>query len=195
LFIADYDCIEISNLSRQFLYTINDIGQKKTETIANYFCRRGLGYVKPITERITLNNVNQLLERAGKKIDIVTGLPLPTNKSTLDLYKTILDTGTPILSIGEHDVGPLFFCYEDVLNFLDYLQDSFILQKQHNERRNSQIITDRHPSYLPEISIVCSIGADEIIRYISGYAPIRTYKSSFGLETISYKTKYVTMSK
>ena len=43
---------------------------------------------------------------------------------------------------------------------------------------------------MPEIEIMASICVDEIIRYISKYAKVRTIGGYYGLNPITYEVKY-----
>ena len=68
--IIDGDNLEISNLHRQNLYSFHDVGKNKArlaeEVIRKYnpFIR-----VQPLDERVSLNNVEEILEGAGIVLD------------------------------------------------------------------------------------------------------------------------------
>jgi molybdopterin/thiamine biosynthesis adenylyltransferase len=66
--VVDRDIVELSNLQRQLIYSINDIGKPKAEVVAEKLKQRNSEIeVEPLTLSITLKNINDIL----KDIDVV----------------------------------------------------------------------------------------------------------------------------
>ena len=189
IYIADYDCIEISNLSRQYLYTPVDIGKLKVDVIATKINDRKLGKIIPINAKITYKNIEPIIKNNIEALDIITGLPFTAYASN-KLYQKILELNIPLMCVGEHDVGPLLKSIDDLSSFPNMLYRLFEMQKLYIESRTAKTITGQHPSYLPEISIAASISADEIIRYLSNYAPMRTTKGFYSIDPIKYEVRF-----
>ena len=73
LVLIDGDKIERSNLNRQFLFTINDIGKYKSEVIADALKLRNPNLdIEVYTEFISTNNINNILE--GKDTNSMFGI-------------------------------------------------------------------------------------------------------------------------
>lgn len=182
--VVDFDIIEPSNLARQFLYYPTDLGKFKTEILAERLNLRGMGKVVPRNIQLSRDNVGAYLDEFDGKFDMVTGVAFPAIEEEMEFFKVILDRKIPILCLGEHYAGPIF---EDILEaeeFMNLTYDRFDLQRAHDRRRDTAA-EDRHPSYAPEIGVVCSIAADAIVRYISGYAPNLMKSASFCLDPVT----------
>ncbi|HFI0114579.1 TPA: ThiF family adenylyltransferase [Streptococcus suis] len=189
IYICDDDIVSESNLGRQFQYGMEDLTQKKVNVLAKKLNNRGLGIVIPIDIRINRDNINKIIETYLSNVSLITGLPIPLSKSTRQLYERILLTGRKILCVGEHDVGPLLSSVSDIDLFFENYYTMYYLSNEHLDKRTNISTQDFHPSYLPEISIVTSIAADEIIRYITGYAKLRTDNYCFSLLPINYSIR------
>lgn len=188
IIVVDFDIIEYGNLARQCFYDVDDVGQKKVDVLASKVNRIGLGKVIPIFEKMGINNIGKIIKKYN--VDLVTGLTLPTSDYMKNLYYEIFKYKIPIVSIGEHDVGPLFINKDQVKKFNDSLYKNFSIQQVHEDKGKLNFSIIRHPSYLPEIGIMTAVCADEIIKYISGYTNTSLLDGCFGLEPHNHMIKY-----
>lgn len=191
IFVADYDTIENSNLSRQFLYSPDDIGQYKCFTLAEKINKRELGNVIPINERINPENVGAFLLQ--NKIELVTGITNSSMPERNVLIRTILEMGIPVLSVSEHFVGPFFYSLEDLNRFIRYQNDKFVLHKKYLEKRDVQKITNRHPSMITGLSMVSAICASDILNYFSKVSPCKLNNTVYSLEQESLTFRVYTI--
>ena len=183
---VDFDLVELHNLARQSLYTHEDIGAYKVEVLARRLRQRDLCNIMPIAQRLSLDNVDEVVEQNGT-IHIATGFPLPFLSETTRVIERILEHEIPFLCIGEHDVGPLLCQSSDIKNYRKKLHERFMLQRLWEEGRVLRTRLGQHPSYAPDISIVCGIAADEIVRCLTEYAPVRTRSGVFSLSPIKHE--------
>lgn len=179
-YVADYDEIENSNLSRQFLYTPQDIGENKSIILADQINKRELGKVIPINKRINPSNVIDVIKE--NKIELVTGITNSSMPERNELVKVILKENIPVLSISEHYVGPLLSSLDEYNRFIDYQNKNFVLQKKYLEKRELQKITNRHPSMITGLSMVSAICASDILNYFSKVVPCKLENTVYSLE-------------
>lgn len=194
LYCVDYDRIETHNLARQSLYTPADIGAYKVEILARRLNQRELSKIIPIICRLTVDNVNKVIKQCGS-VHIATGFPIPTLPEANALIGKILEHGIPFLCVGEHDVGPLLFTASDIDVYRKQLHEQFLIQKLWERGRGLRARLGLHPSYAPSIAIVNAIAADEIVRYLTGYAPIRTREGIFSLNPITSEVRLYSVRK
>lgn len=192
LYVVDGDVIEEDNLARQYLYNKNDIGRKKVDVIAERLNQRGLGKTVPIDYFLKKGEFHELLKMVPERIDLITGFPTPNSNYFFELNSEILACGIPIMSIGEHDIGPLFIAERQMVEFSEDCEKRFELHNVYNKKRNRQYIEDWHPSYLPEIDMVVAVCVDEIIRYITGYCKPKTIYGYYGIEPTMRRLNYYT---
>ena len=62
---------------------------------------------------------------------------------------------------------------------------SLELHKQWENNREKRRVLDFHPSFAPLIQKTVGLAAEEIIRFISGFGPVRTYNGRFSVDPIS----------
>ena len=68
--IADNDVVDLSNLQRQILFSVNDIGQKKALVASNRLNQiNPLIKINPIAERLTSLNAQQIIEKYSIIVD------------------------------------------------------------------------------------------------------------------------------
>lgn len=189
LYCVDYDKVVIHNLARQNLYTPDDIGAYKVEILAKRLNQRGLSKVIPFVKKIEADTVDEVLKQCGA-VHIVTGFPLPTSTGNdAALIRRILENGIPFLCVGEHDVGPLLFKSSEIDDYRKQFHERFLVQNLWENGRTLRNRLGLHPSYAPDIAIVCAIATDEIVRFLTGYAPMRTRDGVYSLSPITHEVK------
>lgn len=68
--VADSDLVELSNLQRQVLYDVDDIGKLKAECAISHLRKRNPGiYFSAIPERVTASNAQSIMEKYDVVID------------------------------------------------------------------------------------------------------------------------------
>ena len=189
IYVADYDRIEISNLSRQFLFTKQDIGKYKSFTLAECINKRGLGKVIPINERIDGSNISRIIH--DNNIQLVTGITNSAFNERNELIKSILKEEIPVLCASEHYVGPLLLNTEDFDRFVEFQKNKFVLHENYLEKREVQKVTNRHPSMITDLSMVSSICASDIMNYFSGVIPCRLINTVYSLNQVSLNFRLI----
>lgn len=185
IIIADEDRIERTNLSRQFLYTEDDVGKLKVQVLAKYLNKRGLGEVIPVAKMVSKSNFCDIVDDLPK-INLVAGLPFPASSSIADLYCYVINRGYEIYATGEHDAGPLFTNSTQVEVSKEFTLRSYPLTVLQDQRREQISAHDRHPSFLPEIMITTSLAASEIVKYFTGITKMNTDKRIYSLHSNNY---------
>src|SRR6266568_2920373 len=189
IFVIDYDRVEVHNLARQYPYTYNDVGQPKSEVLARRLGERGLSKIFPIVERLTPNNLGDILAKVGD-ITLSSGWPFPRTEAATSIIEGIIGLKIPFLCVGEHDVGPLLRSKSDIEKYSKWLSNRFRLNDTWYQTRMMRRSDARHPSYAPTLSISCALAADEIARYISGYAPARCGSGVFSIDPITSEVRF-----
>jgi hypothetical protein len=193
LIIVDSDTIEISNLSRQFLYNKDDVGLSKVTVLARKLNARGLGEVIPVNKMVSHSNIDNLL-REYPDIQAVTGTPFPFEKFIDEMYMRILNKNIPVFSIGEHDAGPMITTVEQLRIARDFLLRDYPLMKDMKKRREVHTVHVRHPSFLPELMITSALVTNEIIRYLIGLGGSRFESSMYSLSALTNEVRLVKIS-
>lgn len=191
---VDDDRVEARNLARQSLYSWKDIGQYKVDALANALNTRQLNSVVPVVARLQSETAEQIIREHGP-FDVATGLAFPSIEDRRDLVSKLFEMGVPFLCVGVHDVGPFLSDDSDVDFHTHWLEARFSLQGAWNRSRHLRQKLELHPSYAPELAIVAGIAADEIIRFLSGYAPPRTRHGVFALQPTTYEVGYVRVTR
>ncbi len=96
--------------------------------------------------------------------------------------ETLIDSGSVVVCVGEHDAGPILDRPADIEDYLTWATERFALYDTWREARRQRRDDLRHPSYAPTIAIACALAADEIVRVISGYGPTRTRRGVFSID-------------
>jgi hypothetical protein len=184
LYCVDFDRVAVTNLGRQDRYTLDDVGRHKAEVLAQRLNARQLNVVAPIVDRVSRASIGGILKDCDP-VDVVSGIPLPNSEQAEQLVEYILDQGIPCLCVGEHDVGPFLRRSEDILTCRRQLATLYELHTVWERTRSARVLLEMHPSYAPDIAMTTAIAADEIVRYISGYAEVRGREGMFSLDPIS----------
>ncbi len=118
LTVADFDTIELSNTSRQILYTEADLGRTKLEVAVQELSRRApAASINAIDIEVTdVDSMKRLLDQAIEKSGHIDLLVLcadqPRGKIAYIVDQACSESMTPVLMCGPHDfswasVGPL----------------------------------------------------------------------------------------
>ncbi|MDO5716484.1 MAG: ThiF family adenylyltransferase, partial [Tissierellia bacterium] len=100
IYLIDDDIIEESNLARQFLFSKSEIGRKKVEIISDKLNKRGLGTVVPIDNKISIHNIEDLIEMMPN-VEIITGVPTPHSKNDYILLREMIKYGKAVICSDE----------------------------------------------------------------------------------------------
>lgn len=129
LVLIDGDKIERSNLNRQFLFTINDIGKYKSEVIADALKLRNPNLdIEVYTEFISTNNINNILE--GKDTNSMFGILSGDDDTAVSISsKYFLTNNVPFVNIGYLNdiavISPLLFLTKLlVLSVMEHFQST-----------------------------------------------------------------------
>jgi hypothetical protein len=191
IYIADYDTVEMSNLSRQFLYRNCDIGKSKSRVLCHRINERGLTKAVSIDEFLSAANISEVLDRIAP-IDLVLGMPFPDHPEKVEELLRILSI-SPYLCTDEHSAGPLLLNISSHQAWTDYLEKRYSIHNLWNRQRNSRTNLDTHPSYAPTIGIAASIATDITVRYLTNYAGKNYMNSTWSIDPIGLNVKKVVL--
>lgn len=184
---VDFDRIELSNLSRQILYSENDIGKLKID-VAN---EKSKGINPHITYDF-LNHKISNVEDAIKTIqdvDIaIVAADIPRGKIWQIFSEACFKTNTPILFLGSAQTwiccGPLIMpgvtpCY-----------DCSAPEAVSGDHPVAQFLRDRYTTTLidPYNSIGASLGVLETVKYITNFQECRVIGKRLLVDLGTYET-------
>lgn len=165
--LVDPECVEPSNLNRQYPYTRHDVGKLKIHALANYILS-----IQP-TAQITaiaheISSLSDLNQRLPKSDLLICGIDRPaiTIKQTVTLYAQQHDSDIIFCGAGYETVsiGPLLTTRTAKIN---YIND---LSKRTQNMRLADLTTS--PGSLGPInSCATSILAALIIQHYASHAP------------------------
>lgn len=169
--LVDHDHIELSNLTRQILFTERDIGRNKVDVAKealvsrNQKCR-----VIPINSRITSpDDVQKTIEGADL---VVLSADSPAGiHGWVD--EACQNQKIPYVNVGYIDdcgvIGPFTIPGEtpclSCLNETEFFLPP--IMKEVNQRKQA-------PSYGPLNALISSVACIEIMKYLGGYSPLTT---------------------
>ena len=189
--LIDFDVVELSNLTRQVLYTEADLGAAKTSVAARTLsARNSQTIVTPI--ELQVSGVEDLREHLENVDFVIVSADRPAKIHDW-IDEICIERGIPYLNLGYRDgsgvVGPLTVasetsCYQCFKN-------------DHKEKENEVIRSFearyQAPSFGPLNSMVSSIGVMEVIKHISGIGHCRSIGVELEVNPISleiFETKY-----
>lgn len=181
--IIDKDTIEISNLSRQYLYTVADVGHRKVDVVAERLNQCGLGTVVPIFDWISKDNICDYIKKYN--IDIVTGINVTDVVATMETLECAVCNGTPVLCVNEHSVGPFIFSQNDLNRTKNFL-NRFELRQEYLNKRTVVKKREMHPSMVTDLSMVGALCADEILRFLTGISDLRLKDHAYGMDPVNF---------
>lgn len=182
--VADDDVIEVSNLSRQFLYSFDDVGKSKVEVISNKLNQRKLSEIIPVKERINSDNIEEIIRNYD--IKLITGIDLSDSPERMDLIYKIGDLNVPLVCVSEHSVGPLVESKLDFVKFENFVSKRFTLQQDYLKKRSIKKRREMHPSIITDLSMVAALCAEDIYRYLSNLSKPRLLGNVYSLNPIKF---------
>jgi len=197
LIITDGDIIELSNLTRQYLYTEKDIGRLKVDV-----AKERLNAINSdvIIDKIPLYFSDiSLVEMVGKNSDFIflsADKPYSVHQW---LNNACIKHNIPYSNAGYIEghgvVGPLFVpnitaCYECYKDKGDFYKASDENLYQIELNKNYQA-----PAYGPLNAIISAIQSNEIIRYLTGNKKIATFGNRLVVDSRSYEVFFEEFSK
>ncbi|MDF2648820.1 MAG: hypothetical protein K0Q73_4625 [Paenibacillus sp.] len=176
---VDHDRVELNNLNRQILFTEDDIGKHKTDVIRER--------LQAMNRDIDVQVVNRQIDSAHSVKDIIKDVDVvvcvidtPPVQASRYVNSACIQYRKPVFHAGlRHGSG---FMYR-VVPFETGCTDCLCMQ---SIRRNSKVFDtiksiangelDSHlflnPSFAPNVSLLTSVLASEIAKYITKYSPM-----------------------
>ena len=184
LTIIDDDQVEESNLIRQTLFSYADIGRPKVEAATDAL-KRINPFITISALMTTVKTDGFLAETVHDSDIVVSTIDRPVRSAREMVNRLCVSTGTSFIFAGfsEHVgiTGPLVVpgetaCYQCILEQIGEVDDITM-----NADR-------KIPSYGPLCLSIGAITSDEVIRYVSGYAPCSLMGTSLMLDMATYTT-------
>lgn len=174
---VDFDIVDKSNLDRQILYKMNDIGKLKVEAAAE-----SLSNINSISKFVPLN---KKIEKPQDLLPIIENADLVLNpfsyyrKSVVQTYPGVAiaeacnELKVPLLSLGGNIIGPLTInsssaCY---MCAVEFLQQTMGID---HHKRNFKAAKR---AFAPILANTCSIAAFEASCFLGGFRKPRTINS------------------
>ncbi len=178
--IVDHDVVETSNLHRQIVYTIHDLGYPKVEVAKkrleamNPNCK-----VEPLSVFVSPNNVKEIIEGVDLVIDALDNF-----STRFIINKACVQRNIPYV------FGGVLSTIGNASTFIPHDDDSPCLECIFSKVRDEEIETTAtvgiHPSI---IGIISCIQISEAVRILTGKKPLLKGKLLFGdLETLDFQT-------
>ncbi len=188
--LVDNDEIELSNLTRQFLFCESDIGKKKIDVLE-----------RELKKRNQLTNIIKCLLNINSKEDFYEIKP------KIDLFVLSADTPSeiinwmnwyavneqiPYINIGYINdisvVGPFFIpgktsCFECAQVIPDHLD----LDAPYTYECNKINSNYRAPTFPPVNGTSASVAMNDILRYLGGYGKILSVNKRIGIHSLETK--------
>ncbi|WP_409340561.1 HesA/MoeB/ThiF family protein [Paenibacillus sp. MBLB4367] len=176
---VDHDRVELNNLNRQILFTEDDIGKRKTDVIRER--------LQAMNRDIDVQVVNRQIDSAHSVKDIIKDadvvvcvIDTPPVQASRYVNAACLHYRKPVFHAGlRHGSG---FMYR-VVPFETGCTDCLCMQ---SIRRNSKVFDTiksiasgeldsrsfMNPSFAPNVSLLTSVLASEIAKYLTNYSPV-----------------------
>ncbi|MDU2002787.1 ThiF family adenylyltransferase [Streptococcus salivarius] len=182
--VADDDIIEISNLSRQFLYSFEDVGKSKVEVISSKLNKRKLSEIIPFNEKVKDDNVGEIIRKYD--INLITGIDISESSERMQLIDKIADLKIPLVCVSEHSVGPLVENKIEFYKFKKFVSMKFPLQEDYLKKRSIKKKREMHPSIITDLSMVAALCVEDIYRYLSKLSKPRLLGNVYSLNPITF---------
>jgi molybdopterin-synthase adenylyltransferase len=196
LHLYDPDRVEERNMSRQILYTLDDVGGAKAEVAAGRL--RRIGRVQEVTaSKLRIASADDLAP-AIRGCDLVlsewswaSGEPGPRNPGPA-ILEACARTGTPVLSYSGSIVGPLTIPGETACPRCAAHTDVEGLRPQ---REFKPFVRMGVPSVAPRLGLTASVVAWEAMLFLSGAARPTTLDALIHLNPFSWTLKKVPLER
>jgi molybdopterin/thiamine biosynthesis adenylyltransferase len=199
--LIDFDSIELSNLTRQILYTEKDIGRLKAE-VAGERLRERNSQTKISTVHLQLKGTAQL-RRALKNIDfVIISADRPARIHDW-VDEVCIGEGISYLNVGYRDgvgvVGPLTkpgetSCYQchKPKDSKDSSNKALLGQPTRSQSECGSILTrfdERYqaPSFGPLNALVSSIAANEVIKYLARLGEVKSHGTELEIDPMTFE--------
>ncbi len=166
---VDFDVVDASNLDRQILYKMSDVGRLKVEAAAE-----NLAGINKVSSFIP---INKKIEKTQDLVPIIENVDLVLNpfsyyrKNVVQIYPGVsiaeacASVKVPLLSLGGNIVGPLTVnsssaCY---MCAVEYLQQTMGID---HHKRNMKAAKR---AFAPILANTCSIAAFEAACFLGGF--------------------------
>lgn len=198
LTLIDYDHIELSNTSRQMLYTENDIGKQKLEV-----AHQKLSLVNPTTEIVTINKritKSVDLEMHLNKVDIlILCADTPRGKIVYIVDEACQNKNCPFIlgfpSFNQITCGPLIIpnktrSYAEIFPNIMEIEKTNI---SNDEREKTDWINAGLVATIidPYNAIAGKLVVLEVIKFLTEFSPCQLIDRVFNFDTTTF-TSYIT---
>lgn len=172
--IVDYDTVEMSNLNRQTLFRVSDIGRKKTDVAAEY-CRDFAPDVDLDVVNLYVESADQIAHLARNADALLCAIDEPRFVAQRRANAAAVQLGIPlVVMLTQHTSGRFFSVVPGLSGCLDCLHifdelstDGFLRQFKALMAPARDAMT---AAIAPHIQRLTSFGVDEIIRLLTNYA-------------------------
>lgn len=180
--LVDCDVIELSNIQRQILYKPQDVGHTKVE-----IAKRELQRINPNAHveiiHCDFSKLENYSELENASIAIST-VDKPMRRIRIEVNQIFNALNVPYIFSGfsEYvaDIGPLVVpgktaCWNCVLSKIGTPSSSL---------KNVEVT----PSFGPICMLAGSITAMEVVKYVCGYAEVKSLGSTISVDTLNYQS-------
>ena len=199
--LIDFDTIELSNLTRQILYTEKDLGKLKAEVAAERLKERN-SQTKISTVHLQLNGTAQL-KKALKDIDFVV-VSADRPAQIHDWVDEVCIAGEiPYLNVGYRDgvgvVGPMTVtgessCYQchKPKSAAGSPKEATLGVATDTKSVCDEVLAHfdgryQAPSFGPLNALVSSIAAMEVIKYFAGIGEIKSFGTELEVDPMTFE--------
>ncbi|MCL1623168.1 ThiF family adenylyltransferase [Moraxella sp. Tifton1] len=188
--LVDSDIIEISNLTRQVLFSESDIGQAKIDILSRELIKRN-SEIKITTQHLNIKSENDILELDSSDLYILSAdtpnnLINWVNLACVKKKQAYINAGyiNDISTFGPFYIPKITSCF----NCTQYMPDNTERDPFH------QIITDiernfRPATYAPVSNIAAMYAVGDILRYLGGFGEILSKNKRIGIHFDSLRTE------
>jgi len=185
--LLDFDTIEVSNLTRQFMFTKDDVGKSKAEVLKEELLKRS-HCVK--VETIDSPISKELLESLPKPDLIVLSADSVDSLPTVNAFA--IENKVAYINIGYvQDIavfGPFVIPGQTGCVYCqDILAGTHPLNQQIKDKINSINKTHQAPSNPAVNMLASSLGLMDILKYLGEFGEIQSLNRRIGLWTHSLK--------
>lgn len=191
--LIDPDIIEESNLTRQVLFSENDIGKLKVDVVKNQLQQRNKHLlVEAISEVVNENNVSRLIENTDF---VVLSADKPFFAIQKWLNKSCLSLNIPLLNVGyaagDGLMGPLVMPgLSACLACAGYFNDSNYYL---NESKEAEEFSNRFkaPSFACLNSLISCMASYEIVKFFLGFGECITINYAIRINPLDFTIKKI----